>query len=243
MRNQFVVAAGAAVVCCVFSGIASGAPIVVSTAGGLDGGSPVGSVRYRNMGNSGGGDMYLGVDGLGTAANRVETAAHTWVNNVAVAFAFAYDAANDRLTSTLGSATLTYNNFAAMSEAAVGSTVFNQDWNALHIGVTFRQSALHSLSLTDLELNGVALATSTLAGVFSGTQNWQIWGFDFSNSFTIEGNIALSGPSAWSTSQELNAINMGFGYDADAVVVPLPTGAGLAFAGLLGLGVRRRRAL
>lgn len=230
------------------AGVVVAGPVVMSGVGAMQdsGGAfnpSMGAVRYRNFGNSGGGDMYLGVDGLGAGGNRVETGAWSWGQNSTQSFSFTYDAGNDRLVSTLGSLSLTYNNFAAMAEAVNGSQKYNEAWNALQISVKLRQSVDHALALEDVLFNGDTLNIDQFDGVYSGTQTWQIWGFDFRNSFSLSGTIRLAGPSAWGTSQELNAVDIGFGNDhrAGPEVVPLPSASALAGIGLVALGARRRR--
>jgi hypothetical protein len=216
--------------------VSANAQTFVVNSGPLD--SSVGAVRFRNLGNSGGDDMFLGVPSLGNAAQRVATNAHTWVNNDSVAFSFSYDQANDRLTSTLGSTSLTYTNFIANVTTFKGAPAVAQDWNAMSIKLFNRQSADHSISMSDVLFNGNSLTTNgTIVSGFNSEATFQVRGYDFKDGFTLSGSINLSGPSAWNTSQEQNVINADFGYDMDAVPEP----ATMTVLGIAALAAMRKR--
>ncbi|ARU40597.1 hypothetical protein CCB80_05355 [Armatimonadetes bacterium Uphvl-Ar1] len=209
--------------------VSANAQTFVVNSGPLD--SSVGAVRYRNFGNSGGDDMFLGVPSLGNVGQRVATSAHTWVNNSSVAFSFNYDQANNKLTSTLGTTSLTYTNFVANVTTFKGAPAVAQDWNAMSIKLFNRQSDDHSISMSDVLFNGNSLTTNgTIVSGFNSEATFQVQGYDFKNGFTLSGLINLSGPTAWNTSQELNVINADFGYDMDAVPEP-------ATMSILSLGV------
>ena len=226
-------------------------------------GGSAGADRFRFFGRTtdpaGAGTNYLGRDGLSTAGNRVgDAGTHLWTKGTTSvasnSFIFQYDAANDQLISTITPAsgpgwTLNYTGFLA-NVAGLSTSPINLNtaaWNAMQISITFRDgtATANDVSLSNLKLNGTTLGTGALAGVFGGTQNWEVTGYDFRTGFTLTGNLDLKG--VFGSSQEFSAVNFSFGNDPNAPVVPeagnvISLAAISLAAGVFSLtGLRRRK--
>jgi len=206
-----------------------------------------GANRFRNFGNGGGGDNYLGVNGLNDPGHRVEDASINWTKPYSHAFSFVYDVANDRLISEVTylaavpdapiTSTLVYSNFLS-NVANLVPSVDNLDWNALQISLTMASdgnSTPTQFNLRNVKFNGSSLNVADFYGVLGQTKDWTIQGYNFRNGFSLTGNLELNG--AFGSGGDLNAINLGFGNIPGAVPEPFTTGLGLAAAGAF---VRRR---
>ncbi|MCC7435618.1 MAG: PEP-CTERM sorting domain-containing protein [Methanoregulaceae archaeon] len=206
-----------------------------------------GANRFRNFGNAGGGDNYLGVNGLGDSNNRVEDSSIHWTKPYSHAFSFVYDVANDRLISEVTylaavpdapiTSTLVYSNFLSNVANRVPS-VANLDWNALQISLTMASdgnSTPAQFNLRNVKFNGSNLNVTDFFGVLGQTKDWTIQGYNFRNGFSLTGTIELDG--AFGSGGDLNAINLGFGNIPGAVPEPFTMGLGIAAAGAF---VRRR---
>jgi hypothetical protein len=145
-------------------------------------------VRYR--GNSSGNEIYLGVPDLATGGNRVEASYPTVYTNWQAgtyAVTFSFDAAENKITTSIdgpgGTKSLAYD-FDDLLSPGCATT----DWNAMDINVVDRRDPFN-LRFNNVTLNGNDL------GDFGeeGWNNWTVSGFDFSQSFTLSGDLVVEG--------------------------------------------------
>jgi hypothetical protein len=179
----------------------------------VDEGEPVDKIkgfgaRYRSFGNTGADEIYLGRGDLGVAGNRAQRNFGYTPWGASNGITFTYDQANDTLATAVdigndGSVdfTLEYPNLASQVEAmGNGCTVGEVDFMVL--SVVGRDAG------TTVDFNDVMLDSNDL-GDFSGTGGWFTWtvsGFDFTQGFTVTGELLLSG--TFGTSQELSKLEM-----------------------------------
>ena len=152
-------------------------------------------VRYR--GESTGGEIYLGYPDLGTGI-RVE-ADTTWPDGT-YKVAFSFDGTGTISQTVDGGLPLAWS--VASPSCAIGS------WNTLDVlvvdrlttgAITFENVMLDSFPLGDFGAFDVAGNP--------GFQNWTVSGFDFSNAFTVSGDLRVSG---W-TGSENNKLQLTVG--------------------------------
>ncbi len=157
------------------------------------------AVRWRSFGDTGEDEVYLGVGNLGADERVASNFGSTpWGSSNSVSFA--YDPANDKLTTQVQidqqtSFSLEYPNFA--SELASRTTCTLESLNALVI------TAVAGDPETTVIMNGINYndGTNDIAiGDWSGTSDPSILeiaeadlGVDFRDGFTITGTLALSG--------------------------------------------------
>lgn len=196
----------------------------------------IGSVRYKDLaGTNNNPDIYLGIDGLGTAGNRVQQTFYGTGGNWAASnhVEFIYDKANDRLvTNVTNSRTspyqLVWSNFSATRPYP------SEPLNYLQIGMKSGTTG-GTVALQNVLLDGVSLGSaSSLQSADATYKNWYLAGYDFSNGFTLSADLALTGTLL---SNESSVVNITFGS-----AVPEPSSI-LALAGGLGcvLPLIRRR--
>jgi hypothetical protein len=190
-----------------------------------------GGVRFRALATSAAQEeVYLGKTDLGVGGNRVAQNV-TWNQNGANRFSFGYDAGTDTLTSSInGGATLSYANFLAGLAPGVAALPFNM----LQIQVRDDAVGAGAIALSNLSLNGVNLTPASLTGVEGALRYWQIDG-DFRQSFTLVGDIDLSG--TFGASAEANRIELTIG---NAVPEPATWAMMIGGFGLVGAALRRR---
>jgi hypothetical protein len=168
-------------------------------------------VRYRSFGNTGADEIYLGRGDLGVGGNRAQRNFGYTPWGAANGITFTYDEADDKLTTAVdigdnGSVdfTLEYPDLESRVEAlGTGCTVDEVDF--MIISVVGRDSGV------TVDFNNVYLDGSSLSN-FSGTGGWFNWtvsGYDFSQGFTVTGDLLLSG--SFGTSQELSKVEMQVG--------------------------------
>jgi predicted ribosomally synthesized peptide with SipW-like signal peptide len=149
-------------------------------------------VRYRSFANTGGREVYLGVDDLGIGSNRVEKDL-TWQSNNNITFT--YDKLADKLITTVDAGkdgtidvTLEYPNVASKVQSVTGKLITDVDF--LVINVVCRHSD------TKVDFNNVKLDGYSLGNFHAEYSQWKTWtvtDLDFSQSFTISGDIVLTG--------------------------------------------------
>lgn len=233
MRNQFVVAAMAA---CGMTAASMGAAITTS---GYAGPYDI-SARARN-GNTG---FEAILFNPGADPNTNPSGAPVWNSGTYFQFAVTYVAATGTTSFMID-----FNNDGDFLDGGATSLETLTVTNASLAGKSFQYATLRIEGGTNTSgaMGGVDVQNFTINAVNFGQymtgvsvleqqftdSSGQFGDITITGSFDFIGNIASELPRMW----------ISLGDAADLQVVPLPTGAGLAFAGLLGLGVRRRRAL
>ncbi len=156
-------------------------------------------VRYR--GNSSGNEIYLGIPDLGVGGNRVEASypnVYTNWQDGTYAVTFSFDPAENKIVTTIdgpgGSELLEYD-FDDLLDPGCPSS----NWNTMDINVVDR------LTTGELAFNNVMLDGFSL-GDFDdeGWKNWTVSGFDFSQGFTLTGDLVVQG---W-TGSETNKLQI-----------------------------------
>jgi hypothetical protein len=196
----------------------------------------IGSVKYRDLlGTNNNPDIYLGIDGLGTAANRVQQTFYGTGGNWAASnhVEFIYDKVNDMLVTNVTNSRvapyqLVWNNFSTTRPYPLDPL------NYLQIGMKSGTTG-GTVALQNVLLDGVSLGSaSSLSSADATYKNWYLSGYDFSNGFTLSADLVLTGTLL---SSESSKVDMTFG------CVPEPSTI-IALVGGLGslLAFRRRRA-
>jgi hypothetical protein len=159
-----------------------------------------GSVRYRQQ-NSGG-EIYLGVADLGVGANRVERGC-TWADGIyEVKFSF-------NGTDTISTDTDNGGCSGVPFDYTIAPTCNTGSWNAMDIQVVDRSNAT-GISFENVDLEGFALGNF---GAFDvpgtpGFQDWTIQNFDFSQAWTLVGDLHIQN---FSGSAENNKLQIAVG--------------------------------
>jgi hypothetical protein len=142
-----------------------------------------GGVRYKSFGNTGSREMYVGIPDLGVGANRVETD-FTWTSPGNHTVSFAYDKSNDKLVGTVDSTTLEWPN--------ISSTADPGNWDTMLIIIANRDTGT-TVNLNDVELNCYSLGDFSGGIGNSGWHYWSVTWDEFSESWTLIGEIELDG--------------------------------------------------
>lgn len=126
------------------------------------------------------------------------------------------------------------------------STTFNMGiqnpLNYMQIGVVERATSTN-VDFNNVYLNGISLGNFTAPG--NTWNNWYVWNYDFSQGFTLIGDLVINGTTG---GQETNKLEIRIGYDPTLPtgVIPEPGTILLLGSGFLGLGLigwyRRRKA-
>jgi hypothetical protein len=215
---------------------------IILDAGSLTGVTNQGSVRYRDLGNTNANsDIYLGVNDLGVAANRVEknyfggsttdslTPVGAWLYSPGVnRFSFTYDKANDRLITdvrTAHSYQLIYSNF---STKRANPTL---DLNYLWLGL--RGSATGTVTLQNILLDGISIDSVTAPDATS--RGFYLAGYNLNNGFTLSADLLLTGTL---NRGEGSKVDIAFG---NAPIIPEPCSATLIGAAAAFWLLRRSR--
>jgi hypothetical protein len=205
----------------------------------------LGSVRYKDLaGTNSPADIYLGIDGLSTATNRVEQTFYNsggnWQSTNYIEFI--YDKANDKLITNVTNSRptpyqLVWSNFSTTRPDNLNPAALNY----LQIGM--KSGGTGTVALTNILLDGASLGSiSTI-----GWNDWCLSGYDFSKGFKLSADMTLTNGTFGSN--ENGKINITFGNDptAPAAVPEASTlvgfGSALAMTGPGMIGwLRRRRA-
>jgi|FrelakmetLWP11LW_1041352.scaffolds.fasta_scaffold37955_1 hypothetical protein len=185
--------------------------------------SSIGSVRYRDLaGTNNNPDIYLGIDGLGTTSNRVAQTFYGTGGNWTTSnhFEFIYDKANDCLITNVTNSRVTpyqliWNNFSGTRPNPLSALDY------LQIGMK-TGNITSAVELKNLLLDNVSLGSVSPVTASDIYKNWYLSGYDFSNGFTLSGDIVLTGIPG---SSESGKVDITFG------AVPEP-----ATMAILGLG-------
>ncbi len=169
--------------------------------------------RGRSFGNTGGQELYLGVQDAGDPANRAaqDIAWAAGANSVSLTF----DSAADKLVLSVDNANgryvLEYPSLSA--ELAARKTNGTAQLNLMQIDVVSRDDG-SSVAFNDVMLDGNAL------GSFSGSgfNSWTVADYDFSQGFALSGTLELAGP--FSNSQEKSKVGVTVGYQAPPPPAP-----------------------
>lgn len=180
----------------------------------------VGGVRFRSFGNTGGEEVYLGGSNLGDGNGRVAQQ-YRWTSPSATPVVFSFDADLSRIFAQVGT----------NPQLDYGIDVTGLNLNLMEISVADRTAGA-PVNFNNVTLNGQAV------GDFGGTGNWSFWtvsNFDFSQDWTLEGDIVLAG--TFSQSAERSKVEIRFG----GTPIPEPGSLALVFPGLALLARRRRK--
>jgi hypothetical protein len=150
--------------------------------GNLLGGNGEGGVRYKSFANTGSREMYVGIPDLGDGDNRVETD-FTWSSPGTHTVSFAYDETEDKLVGTVDSTTLEWPDISMTADPS--------SWDAMLISVVARHSGT-TVDFNDVELNGY-WSLGDFSAVYNQWNNWTVSWDDFSESWTLTGDIVLTG--------------------------------------------------
>jgi hypothetical protein len=157
-------------------GLEEPTPVV---APGFSGLTEEGSLRLRQ--ENSGGEIYLGVSDLGVGENRVE-ANRTWPDGTYLV-SFSYDGSGTISSSVDGDNNLEY---AKLPDCNGGN------WDVMDILVVDRSIGT-GIAFENVDLNGYALGnfgSFDVSGT-SGFQNWTISAFDFTQPWTITGDLVI----------------------------------------------------
>jgi len=163
-------------------------------------------VRYRSFANTGGQEIYMGPNmGAGGYPNRV-TQEFWWSKPGTHEISFTYDPVANTLTTVVdGNPPLVY------SDISLHAGCLPSTWNVMQIIVVIRDVN------TIVDLNNVLLDGNPLGdfpGIYGlGTAGWRYWtvsNYDFSQGFTLTGQIYLGGP--FSGSQESCKVEVDVGH-------------------------------
>ncbi|MGB6371195.1 MAG: hypothetical protein WBF68_09250 [Atribacterota bacterium] len=177
-------------------------PVVTPGYSGL---TEAAGVRYK--GDSTGNEIYLGLADLGVG-NRVELS-YPDVNNSwpdgTYTVTFAFDQAENKITTSIDGSEGLKSAEYDFDDLGHTPSCATTDWNTLDILVVDRLTtgaiAFNNVMLDSFPLG--SFGTYDVSGA-PGWSNWTVTGFDFSQSFTITGELMVEG---W-TGNELNKMQI-----------------------------------
>jgi hypothetical protein len=167
---------------------------------GYSGLTEAAGVRWR--GESGGREVYLGIPDLGVGGNRNEVDT-SWPTDSSQAVTFVWDAIENTITTEFGGGGPLVYDF----DDELAPTCDPADWNTLDI---LLKDDADNGGTPNVDFNNVVLGGFPL-GDFSHTpttngserfQHWTVTGFDFTNSFTMTGDLVVDG--TWNVEENTN---------------------------------------
>jgi hypothetical protein len=165
-------------------------PVVTPGYSGL---TEAAGVRYR--GPSTGGEVYIGVPDLGVGGNRNESN-YNWVDGI-YSISFSFDASENKISTTINGAPVTEYDF---DTEPVGPGCAVGGWNTMDILLVDRL-ANGTISFNNVMLDSFPLGDFTSPTPTQDTWlNWTVDNFDFSQDFTITGDLVVQG---WSGAERI----------------------------------------
>ncbi len=154
-------------------------------------------VRYRSFKNTGGNEIYIGPDIDEEVRNE---ALVNWDVGNTHNITFDYDATTNIISTTVSVNGIDYSQSYDIDSAPVNHI------NSLQIDVVMRDNK-GIVELNNLTLDGNGI------GNFSGEgwNTWKVYGFDFTNGFSVTTDLFLDGK--FTGSQEKCKVQLTFGYD------------------------------
>ena len=171
------------------------APTPPTVTPGYSGLTEAAAMRVR--GNSSGNELYLGIPDLG-AGDRVEMAYPSTTGSWAPGtyqVEFSFDKAANQVVASIDSDSVSYDfDDKSAPVCAVGS------WDTLDILVADRLPKKVGDPDSDIRFNNVTIGPKATPGLFAlgdfgdeGWNNWTVTGFEFSDSFTVKGDLVVTG--------------------------------------------------
>jgi hypothetical protein len=150
--------------------------------------------RFRSFGNTGAGEVYLGVGDLGVGANRVEKQV-AWAKPGSYDVTFTYDPGTQTLVTSSSFGSLTYN--------LPGPLDYMDSFEVI---VADRDTGC-TVNFTNVIVNGVSLGDFVGNDAFAAYKfSTSDLGVDLNGGFTFTGTIYIDGP--FGTSQELSRVEI-----------------------------------
>lgn len=167
----------------------------------------IGEAGVRYKGDSSGNEIYLGFGDLGVGGNRVEAAYpdvySSWPDGTYL-LTFSYDG-ESTITTDMVDETETVTSLIYTDAAPVCGT-----WNVMDVLVIDRLTtaaiAFDNVMIDEFDLGDFGTYDVSAAPGWS-TANWTVTGFDFSQGFTLTGELIVEG---W-TGNELNKLQLTVG--------------------------------
>lgn len=155
------------------------------------------AVRYKDFANTGDGAVYLGIGDLGVSANRIE-ADVVWPASNKIEFT--YDKVNDKLITKVdlggdGSwdKTLEFTDVADKVLSVLGKDINELDFLRIQVA-TAATTGTATVYFRNVKVDGYSIGNfSVTAGTSRIIKEWSVTDFDFSEGFTITGEIVLEG--------------------------------------------------
>ncbi|MEM1111504.1 MAG: hypothetical protein AAGI11_06310 [Pseudomonadota bacterium] len=179
------------------------------------------AARFRSFGNTGGGEIYVGVGDLGASANRQEIN-RTWTDGD-FPFTFTLDRVADELRVDVDGQTLTFPNFSAEIASKTSGNYTYDDLNILQIDVAQRDAG-STVQIIGLTQNGQLLGDfiPDANGFFTWTSQGGC--VVLPDEGTLSGVLRIAGP--FGNSQELSRVQLTAGVresdGLDCATAPAP---------------------
>jgi hypothetical protein len=157
------------------------------------------AVRYK--GKNSGKEIYLGIPSLGVGGNRVEaeyggqSGAPDWADQMSHAVTFAFDTMANKVTTSVNSVVLLEYDFDLLLPPGCPIDA----WNRMDILLRDNSSAVPNVEFNNVTLSFGAVMHELGDFAHSGSptfQHWMVSGVDFSQEFTLSGDLVVDGPWA-----------------------------------------------